>query len=720
MPSPVFFAPTTNNRGIPPNKGQQYHQPSSTNGVRQSNGADPHPARLLTVDEALQYSALSSVVPFSPDVIPLPNVSLPSSQAIFSTASEQQVVRQSIQVLDEDIGRTKGQSALTQHALQNLLPYLDRGSITRFKFKTPSGFNSSHPDPHFPTNDHVNIKPSTHLGPFANMLLQATDLSHRYPTPKSPGTSPHENHTSQKTSRQSLPVTPTTPQRFVQNQAAYSQNGLYPTSDISLSTAERKKLYPVVLVPPLSAESRQSYYITTPDGPSNQEVSRKRKRDTGIENIGDTTKTIDQRSISDDASRVLQELVQEILEADDQSDLALSGIKLSEISKFFVPVGDGDQMLFTLAPATQVKLETSMQKAIALGRFGDVPVDHLSRLQKICQVTLTSAETVEIHIETGWNEDDALQWAQKIEVAYAGLRSARIIVRTMVGGREEKQLCSEELLQSVLDMIKRTLDSCVIPVVESRATGSTSELYDFALPFRKIISQLLYDTDKVLRLLTELLAKVELAETTITAMEFFAARILFVENAQTEKDSVLGIQKFESVRRTAMDILAEIFSRYPEQRTFLIDEILISLQKLPVTRQHARQYKLPDGKTIQLVSALIMRLVQTSAIRSTTAAKKQKKRPQPKQDGEVRISQESPIEESTEDESTSTDTDSHYSKSSGGSESVEKECCDAALQRLHNDVSSLSESANKSAQHVVQFFVQRALTAPKTGDQPHR
>ena len=66
MPSPVFFAPTTNNRGIPPNKGQQYHQPSSTNGVRQSNGADPHPARLLTVDEALQYSALSSVVPFSP------------------------------------------------------------------------------------------------------------------------------------------------------------------------------------------------------------------------------------------------------------------------------------------------------------------------------------------------------------------------------------------------------------------------------------------------------------------------------------------------------------------------------------------------------------------------------------------------------------------------------------------------------------------------------
>ena len=506
----------------------------------------------------------------------------------------------------------------------------------------------------------------------------------------------------------------------MQNQAAYSQNGLYPTSDISLSTAERKKLYPVVLVPPLSAESRQSYYITTPDGPSNQEVSRKRKRDTGIENIGDTTKTIDQRSISDDASRVLQELVQEILEADDQSDLALSGIKLSEISKFFVPVGDGDQMLFTLAPATQVKLETSMQKAIALGRFGDVPVDHLSRLQKICQVTLTSAETVEIHIETGWNEDDALQWAQKIEVAYAGLRSARIIVRTMVGGREEKQLCSEELLQSVLDMIKRTLDSCVIPVVESRATGSTSELYDFALPFRKIISQLLYDTDKVLRLLTELLAKVELAETTITAMEFFAARILFVENAQTEKDSVLGIQKFESVRRTAMDILAEIFSRYPEQRTFLIDEILISLQKLPVTRQHARQYKLPDGKTIQLVSALIMRLVQTSAIRSTTAAKKQKKRPQPKQDGEVRISQESPIEESTEDESTSTDTDSHYSKSNGGSESVEKDCCDAALQRLHNDVISLSESANKSAQHVVQFFVQRALTAPKTGDQPHR
>jgi len=60
--------------------------------------------------------------------------------------------------------------------------------------------------------------------------------------------------------------------------------------------------------------------------------------------------------------------------------------------------------------------------------------------------------------------------------------------------------------------------------------------------------------------------------------------------------------------------LAQIFARYEDQRIFIFDEILTSLEKLPVNRQSARQFKLVEGgKNIQLVSALMMTLVQTSA-----------------------------------------------------------------------------------------------------------
>ena len=63
-----------------------------------------------------------------------------------------------------------------------------------------------------------------------------------------------------------------------------------------------------------------------------------------------------------------------------------------------------------------------------------------------------------------------------------------------------------------------------------------------------------------------------------------------------------------------MDVLAKVFSRYPAQRPFILDEILVSLEKLPSTRQNARQFKLIDGKAIQLLTALVIQLVQTTAL----------------------------------------------------------------------------------------------------------
>jgi cohesin loading factor subunit SCC2 len=52
----------------------------------------------------------------------------------------------------------------------------------------------------------------------------------------------------------------------------------------------------------------------------------------------------------------------------------------------------------------------------------------------------------------------------------------------------------------------------------------------------------------------------------------------------SERDSVLGIQKFDSLRVVAMDVLAQIFLCHPNLRQGIFDEILTSLEKLPVTK----------------------------------------------------------------------------------------------------------------------------------------
>ena len=473
----------------------------------------------------------------------------------------------------------------------------------------------------------------------------------------------------------------------------------------------------MVVIPPSSVESRISDFVTyeEPAPKDKPEVSRKSKHDVEAQTPDTLLQTKNQRTTSDDILRQLKVVIQEIFEADDQSHLDGPETMTSAQAQHFVPAYGEEQEIKTLTTAVHVKLESILHKAITAGRLVEIPADHLHRLQRLCEGALSSANTLDLSFKLEWNAEDFVGWVSRLDIVDLGLRSARTILRMMTGGREEKQLYSEEVIQSVIDVIKKALDHCIIPVVEARSSGPTATFFEAASSHKKVISQLLFDTSRVMALLEKLLSKVEIAETIITGIEFFAFPLLFADNAHGEKESILGIQRFESLRHTAMDMIATIFSRYPGQRLFLFDEILSSLQKLPVTRQHARHFKLVDGPSIQLVSALIMRLVQTSATRSTRVSKKTSRRRLPSSASEQGSQSESSQDEhskATDSREGSAESDISVDNARSGQNSV--------MQRLGLDATSQLDNAAKSAQYVVKYLVQRAMTASKTGDQPHR
>jgi len=472
----------------------------------------------------------------------------------------------------------------------------------------------------------------------------------------------------------------------------------------------------MVIIPPSSAEARLSDFITY-DEPSAKDKcqARKRKRNSETQLGAHPSQTKDQRAASEETLRQFQEVIQDVFEAEDQTPLdELGGISVN--TQYFVSAYHEDREILTLAPSIQMKLESLLHKVITLGRFGDIPVEHLQRLQGLSVGALTSADSSELHLETDCNADGFASWVSRLDTVDAGLRSAKSILRIMTGGREEKQLLSEEILQTLLGIVKKVLDSCIIPIVEFRSSGSTSGIFEAAFSSRKILSQLLVDATKVMALVAKLLAKVELAEIIVTKIEFFATPLLFVENAHSEKESILGIQKFESLRRTAMDQIATIFSRYPDQRIALFDEILTSLQKLPVAEKHARQYRLAEGKSIMLVSALIMQLVQTSASQSTSAKGKASHRTLPLSDrGEESGSELSegkhgkPFHKDVED-----------SDDSDKSDDTDYAHTNTAMQKLCKSATLLTDHATKSAQYFIKYIVQRAQTTTKTSESPHR
>ena len=64
------------------------------------------------------------------DIIPAPNVNFSSPHPIFHTLPEQRAARQPLDILDEDLAKTRGQSSMAQRAKDDLKSYLSQDVIT--------------------------------------------------------------------------------------------------------------------------------------------------------------------------------------------------------------------------------------------------------------------------------------------------------------------------------------------------------------------------------------------------------------------------------------------------------------------------------------------------------------------------------------------------------------------------------------------------------------
>jgi cohesin loading factor subunit SCC2 len=605
------------------------------------------------------------------------------------------------------------------------------------------------------------------LTPFAQMVIDATDVEFRYPTPSTPSPpianvkaqrqKPHTKPKSQPSQRPAtieeaydpnstitveipnakpashfatpprpsparpkstievvIPRTPNTFQRGEYTpsqpprkapapqveQVVQSQTSALPSATKGPSIApSRSNPNLAVVIPDPPPTFRPQDYEVLPDSPNTpQHLSRKRQRSELDGDEDEMSRSVDQREKADSAFRNLRDYLLEIFEAEDQVQL-----ETFSSNQYFTVANDG----MTLTKTAQTKVESLLQKIISFGRFSQAPLDDLLRLQKLCEGALKDVETMDVRVDDTMGESEVDALLHQIPYAELGVRAARTSLRLMSGGREDKQLYSEDVIQAALNAFKNISENCIIPIVEMRGSGSSSALFKLLSAQKKPIIDLLTQCRRLLSLLTNLIGTVELSETVINTLEFTASQLIFVENAHSERDSVLGVAKFDSLRVVAMDALAQIFQCNPNQRQGIFDEILTSLEKLPVTKQSARQFKLAEGGSIQLVSALIMRLIQTSASKSDEAKAKRRRKAlealNNDEDGD-----EEPVQ------------NGNQLRATINSELRAEQQAVTAIQELKDVVSPLLESANKMAIYVVGFIVTRAMTSTKSGDAPYR
>ncbi|RCI13986.1 hypothetical protein L249_8048 [Ophiocordyceps polyrhachis-furcata BCC 54312] len=432
-----------------------------------------------------------------------------------------------------------------------------------------------------------------------------------------------------------------------------------------------------------------------PDAPQNLS-SRRRETQEVSDGQGVVVTNLDQRQRSEVALDALDALLRSIFAA------VGSALAIEPGSEHIVTLTADQEPVMT--SATQQKLHGAIQKVIGLRCFDSVALEDLLQIVKLSEASLRQVDGLEFRVDESWDEAAVDAWVQQLSEVETLLKAARTCLRVLSGGREDRQLYSESTIQRCVDLFKSVLEDLVIPLVELR---NSAGLFKAVQKHKKAVSSTFICCQKLFALLAELVTKIELSESVINTLEYTASKVIFVENAYYEKDSAIGPQRFDGIRSVAMDMLCQIFLIKPEQRQGIIDDILTSLEKLPVGKQSSRQFKLSDGGSIQPVSALIMRLVQASSGRVNVDDG----------GGRAAILRHIDVDDAGAGEEASKKGQAPCTVTT---EEQGAQQHAVAVQELEATAAPLTEAASRNASYVINFIVKRAIGSTKTGDTPYR
>ncbi|KAJ3055802.1 Sister chromatid cohesion protein 2 [Rhizophlyctis rosea] len=212
-----------------------------------------------------------------------------------------------------------------------------------------------------------------------------------------------------------------------------------------------------------------------------------------------------------------------------------------------------------------------------------------------------------------------------LEKAEAALGACVVVMTTVCAESVErrgdvtsgKRLYGEDLLLSVVNVAKMALHDIIYAVVENAAREGdyvtlavkVKRAVCEAAKMRSRLSLLVGKVTEVLDKLCDLTRTENLSDDVMTPV----GKTIRMRLKDLPIDAYLQIVylALSPFFVELSDVANLIFARYPGHRNIILQEILTSLTKLSSNKKNLKQYRLPDGKSIQMVTALLLQLFQS-------------------------------------------------------------------------------------------------------------
>jgi hypothetical protein len=271
----------------------------------------------------------------------------------------------------------------------------------------------------------------------------------------------------------------------------------------------------------------------------------------------------------------------------------------------------------------------------------DETVDRLVKLLSILSWNIKDGSSV-VPIANGDEEDDE-QDDDKLFLELAAERVNRAAdcaicaMNIMTSHNMNKRVYLDDVIDRIAQFIRYQLQKTIYPSFDpvckelsknkDAYIGSMKKKRNYAPTVcdKKIIH--LYNRcHEIVSLMGELVHMQLLTDTTVLHLSTMGVAPFFVEN-------------IPELQLSALKMVTGVFAKYDKHRKLVLDDILASIARLPQTKRSLRTYRLNKSENIQMLTALVLQLIQC-VIALPDKMGRPKEDPKKKKEEEVNLEEE--------------------------------------------------------------------------------
>ncbi|KAJ2442729.1 Sister chromatid cohesion protein 2, partial [Coemansia sp. RSA 2440] len=277
---------------------------------------------------------------------------------------------------------------------------------------------------------------------------------------------------------------------------------------------------------------------------------------------------------------------------------------------------------FVLCNHTVRRIRSLLEPCAALLLSEHISNERMSRLVGLLASVIQSAKDASLAdmvkdgaaVDRGVNL--AAAYCERLDLAILvsslGLEVAALVFDMVASGKGLHIWSMGDLLHDAIAFLKVCLLDGIVPLLDMDAECELAQvIFNTDQPLHNRLRTLLESALAATNSVPAITAQHALCEEDIVPLVYASMSVMFCST--TLLSNGVDSNLFESIRRSSQALLRSVFELHADQRTWILEEILASLVKLPAQKRAQSVHRVAGGKSVQFTTVLLLQLLQATA-----------------------------------------------------------------------------------------------------------